>query len=241
MIFAGPCLFTDLSESQEIFDTAKALHNIGVDYFRCKLWGGGTTPEKYFDGVGEDGLDTFFKIREFMKVGTEIQTPTQFECSWQYDNNGILIPFDYIWIGARNSWNYGLRKEIKEYKIPWILKRAPNMSIEKLCGAHDIDHPTWVMERGVDALYQPDNAPFMPDLKGVIRMKHERPDIFDKIIVDCSHSIFIKNCVADVYKAFKSVGVRHFMFECTLSGKSKTDQGHMLSVKELEDILLDER
>lgn len=236
-IWAGPCLFTDLSESREIIETAQALWDMGIDYFRCKLWGGGTTSDKYFPGVGENGIKTFLKIPDIIPVGTEIQTPIQLEKSWTWGNHSIFLPFDYVWVGARNAWNYGLRKDIRNFNIPWILKRAPNMSIEKLYGAYDIDKPTWVMERGVDALYQPDNAPFMPDLKGVIRMKHERPDIFDKLIVDCSHSVFMKYCVADVYNSFKSIGVKHFMFECTLSGKSRTDQGHMLSVKELEKII----
>jgi hypothetical protein len=43
--------------------------------------------------------------------------------------------------------------------------------------------------------------------------------------------------VGDVYRAFKAVGVDHFMFECTIDGKSVTDQAHMLSVSELAEIL----
>jgi len=229
MIWAGPCLFTHISETEEILNTARALHEIGVDYFRCKLWGGGTRPEKYLSGVGSDGFTAMMEIRKFMKNATEIQIPDQLPFE--------PYSFDAIWVGARNSSNYGLRNDIKSCGIPWALKRASNMSIENLIGAHDIDHPTWIIERGVDMLYQPADAPFGPDLKGVLRIKYERPDIFDKLIVDCSHSVFMKPLVGDVYRAFKAIGVKHFMFECTESGKSKTDQSHMLSVKELEQIL----
>lgn len=229
-LFCGPCLFADLSESQMILDTAMALQDIGVEYFRCKLWGGGTRPDRYFPGVGIDGFPTLEKIMcTGLKCGTEVQATSQVSICNEFT--------EYIWIGARNSSNYTLRSAIRCFEKPWALKRAANMSIENLIGAHDIDNPTWIIERGVDMLYQPEGAPFGPDLKGVLRIKNARPDIFDKLIVDCSHSVFMKPLVGDVYRAFKAVGVKHFMFECTIDGKSKTDQAHMLSVIELENIL----
>ena len=226
-LFCGPCLFTDMSESQMIIDTAMACKEIGVDVFRCKLWGGGTRPEKYFPGVGEKGIKVLADCG--MPSATEVHTSNHFYKSFL----SVNIP----WIGARNSSNYTLRRCLSNSGRPWALKRGANMSIENLIGAYDVDHPTWIIERGVDALYQPDGAPFMPDLKGMIRLKYERPDIFETIVVDCSHSVFIKHCIADTYRAFKAIGVNNFMFECTIDGKSKTDQGHMLSVKELESIL----
>lgn len=229
MIIAGPCLFTDMSESGMIHDTAHMLKKIGVEWFRCKLWGGGTTPEKYFPGVGDDGLKLMKRISEIMPVCTEVQTP---------EHTRYCAPvMDMVWVGARNSSNYALRKSARESGIPFAIKRAANMPVELVYGMFDIEKPHYIIERGIDNIFARPESRFMPDLKGVMQIKNERPDIFDKLIVDCSHSVFRKDMVADTYRAFKSIGIKHFMFECTLDGSSKTDQSHMLSVKELTEIL----
>jgi 3-deoxy-D-arabino-heptulosonate 7-phosphate (DAHP) synthase len=65
----------------------------------------------------------------------------------------------------------------------------------------------------------------------------ERPDIFDKLVVDLAHGTGNKKWILDHYLAFKAIDVKHFMFECTLDGKSKTDQNQMLSVSALKFIL----
>ena len=229
MIWAGPCLFTDLRESHGIIDTAIGLRDIGVDVFRCKLWGGGTTPEKYFPGVGSDGLKTLAAISSTIPVATEVQTTDQLR--------DARFTLNHIWIGARNAYNYGLRVAVRESGIPFSIKRASNMPVELVYGMYDIEHPQFVIERGVDTIFAAPDSRFAPDLKGVLQIKNERPDIFDRIMVDCSHSVFKKAYVADVYRAVRAIGVKHFMFECTIDGKSKTDQAHMLSVEELESIL----
>ena len=79
MIFAGNCLLssTDEQEIINIIETAKQLNGI-VDVFRCKIFGGGTIPEKYKPGIGFQGLFILAKIqKEIMPVATEIQTETQ--------------------------------------------------------------------------------------------------------------------------------------------------------------------
>lgn len=237
MIFAGPCLFTDLTESFEIRDTAGALKDIGIDYFRCKIFGGGTRPERYVRGVGVDALTLFDIIRNSIKINvcTEVQTPDQIK--------NVIGYMDLVWIGARNCQNYGLLEYISNIDslgyIPFAIKRGPAMPIDEVYGIYDIFQPSYIIERGIITFDPMERSRFAPDLKGVIRIKNERPDIFDKLAVDCSHSVFRKDYVGDVYKAFKAIGVQHFMFECTYTGKSKTDQEHMLSVKELEQIIKD--
>jgi hypothetical protein len=62
MIIAGPCLYADFTDRERVLDTAKALKGT-VDFFRCKLWGGGTTPEKYQAGFGNKGLADLDFIR----------------------------------------------------------------------------------------------------------------------------------------------------------------------------------
>ena len=95
----------------------------------------------------------------------------------------------------------------------------------------------YIIERGEVNFDRLVDSRWSPDLKGSIRIKQERPDIFDRLIIDCSHSVGRKEYVRDTYQAFKAIGVKHFMFECSIDGKSETDQRQMLSVKKLQDIL----
>lgn len=240
MIIAGPCLFTDLSETDEILRTAVDLrNNIGSDVlFRCKLWGGGTTLAKWFDGVGADGVPILSQINDdILSSGTEIRTEYELmEC------NGAGL--DFVWIGARNSANYSLYKSLELYRPKKIfIKRSPAMIIDEFHGLYDIltnkfNLDVYMIERGIVGFSNDSSSKFSPDLKGVIRIKNEYPEMFEKLVVDCSHSVFKKDYVSDVYEAFKSINIKHFMFECMSNPeKAKTDKNHMLSVEELSIIL----
>ena len=169
-----------------------------------------------------------------MPSGTEIHVPQQI---------GLCKGLDYIWIGARNSSNYSLLSHLKWFDGMVLIKRNPGMTIDELIGIYDICikqyglKSVYLIERGINTFDRIPVSRWTPDLKGVIRIKDERPDIFERLIVDVSHSLGQKQWIDDTYKAFKVIGVNHFMFECTMSGKSKTDSGQMLSVAELKKIL----
>lgn len=234
MVIAGNCLFTDLSEKQIIRDTAEALQGIAT-HFRVKIFGGGTRADKYFEGVGRKGMFVLEYINErIMPCGTEIQIPQHVaECS----------ELAYLWVGARNCQNYSLLQSLCTlYDGGIMLKRGQAMTVQETIDLYDIlvkryDRVPYIIERGEVNIDRLEDSRWSPDLKGVIRIKQERQDIFDKLIIDCSHSVGRKEYVRDTYQAFKAIGVKHFMFEATIDGKSLTDQRHMLSVKELENIL----
>lgn len=231
-IFAGNCLYID--KRDKVIETAVALKGI-ADVFRVKLWGGGTTPEKYRKGIGYKGINDLRYINsEIMKVATECQTPHQVDC--------CNLKIDWAWVGCRSAQNYGLLKDVARFEGNVIIKRNYGQTIDEVIGLFDImkkihKKEVYICERGINTFDRKDWSRWSPDLKGVIRIKHERPDIFKRLIVDCSHSVFVKEWVEDVYKAFKAVGVKSFMFEVTIDGKSRTDQSHILSVKELKKII----
>jgi len=234
MIIAGPCLYTDKSEKERFLETAEALKET-VDLFRCKIWGGGTTPEKYCYGMSSNGIGLLEHIeREIMPVSTEIHC---------LDHLFETLQLSSIWIGARNSQNYSLLSSLSIIKDKQLfIKRGTGMTIDELIGIADImrlKHGVKVsmIERGVVGIDRQEFSRWSPDLKGILRLKIERPDIFKDLVVDCSHSVGKKEYIQGTYDAFKAIGVNSFMFECTIDGKSKTDQGHMLSVKELENII----
>lgn len=234
MLILGPCLYSSKDEESEIIKTAEELADF-ADYFRCKIFGGGTTLSKYNYGVGLDGLSLLNKINgSIMPTGTEVHTPEQLQ--------SISTWVSFTWIGARNCQNYSIIESIKDIDKDILFKRGPGMTIDETANLYDIyksfaKKNVYVIERGVNTLDRQSDSRWSPDLKGVIRIKLERPDIFDRLIIDCSHSVGKKEFIADTYRAFHAIGCRNFMFECTYSGKSKTDQGHMLSVDELKDII----
>lgn len=234
MIIAGPCLYSELKQKKEIIDTAYALQGI-VDFFRCKVFGGGTSVEKYKEGVGVAGIQDLLYIQDnILPVGTEIHVPGQIT---------LCSDFSYLWVGARNVQNYSLLRILCDnYDRTIMLKRGPGMGIQDIINLYDIvrvkhKKRSWIIERGIQTFDKREDSRWSPDLKGVLILKQERPDIFESLIIDCSHSVGRKDLIKDTYKAFKAVGCRHFMFECTKSGKSHTDKNSMLSVGDLTNIL----
>ena len=238
MIIAGPCLYTEYTEREMIIETAQALKGTS-DFFRCKLWGGGTTPNKFMSGIGNKGVELLDYIHaEILPVMTEAQNNHQI-MACRHNN------IDGIWIGARNSQNYALIDDIEQYwpkdKL-YMVKRGSGMTIDEVIGLFDIyqqmyAREIYIIERGINTFDRLSSSRWSPDLKGMIRLKHERPDIFNRIVVDCSHSVGHNEFIEDTYKAFEAIGVNHFMFECTIDGESKTDTRQMLSVDKLKEIL----
>ena len=240
MIIAGPCLYTDISEREDIHKTACQLHQLSADNdidirFRCKLWGGGTTPDKYYKGIGGDGLELLEYINdELLPTGTEIQTYTQ---------ASVAGNLDFLWIGARNCQNYTLLKFMKEYPNDVFIKRNPGITISETIGIYDImnqlyEKQVYIIERGINTFDRLPDSRWSPDLKGVIRIKYERPDIFKRLVVDISHSVGRKEYISDIYSAFMAVGVKHYMVEVMAEPeKSKTDKGQIMSVDELKTML----
>lgn len=226
MIVAGPCLWTTLKMEKSILRTAEELKKQEISQmFRVKLWGGGTRKDRYFPGVGAFGIDCLAEINTFIPTITEVQTTNQFDA--------VRSHLHSVWIGARNSQNYALLDYIATSGERWMVKRGPSMTIQETIDLYDMFEPDYIIERGIVTIDRRDDSRWSPDLKGIIHLKVSRPDIFDKIIVDCSHSAGRKEYVESIYRAFKAIGIKHFMFECTHDGQSETDAGHMLSVAEL--------
>ena len=239
MIIAGPCLYAVETQREQFIETAKALKGL-ADFYRCKLWGGGTRPDRFFPGMSNKGLEMLDYINgEIMPVMTEVQSNHQIMACEHHS-------IESVWIGARNSQNYGLMQDIIQYwpkNKPIMIKRNAGMTIDELIGIFDIyleryNRYVYFIERGINTFDRQEHSRWSPDLKGAIRLKHERPEIFDRLVVDCSHSVGVSSYIKDVYAAFEAIGVNHFMFECTIDGESLTDQNQMLSVKDLENILL---
>ncbi len=241
MIIAGNCLLTSDTKREitQVINTAKELKKLGLaDFFRCKIWGGGTSPERYYQGIGDKGIEILKYIRDniLIPTGTEIQIPEHL-----LKASGL----SFIWVGARNCQNYALLESLKWYEGVIMIKRGFGITVKEIIGLYSImreiirikEDFLYLIERGINTFDRQEDSRWAPDLKGVIQIKKERPDVFDKLIIDCSHSVGKKEYIKEIYEAFKSIGCKHFMFECSIDGKSLTDTRQMLSVKELHRII----
>lgn len=229
MLIAGNCLL-NLGEQVATLQTAEALEELGVDIFRCKLWGGGTTIEKYFPGIGRAGVPIMLNCG--LPAITEVHTPGHVAACDQLAG---------IWIGARNSYNYSLLKAAAGHPGTLFIKRHADMTIDNLADMDRmIQHlykkkPYWI-ERGLSTIDRGEHGRWAPDLKIAYVLKHTEPELFQRLVIDCSHSASRKAYVRDVYQAFKAVGVQHFMFEVFIQ-ESKTDTAQVLSVDEFRRVL----
>ena len=168
-----------------------------------------------------------------LKWITEVQTPKQ---------SNLLIGNHGVWIGARNSANYGIYEEAALDRFDFVgIKRGPGMTIDEISSLHELSRirygfTPYIIERGINTIDRNDDARWSPDLRIAYTLKHRDEKIFDRLVVDCSHSGGRKEYTKDIYKAFKAIGVKHFMFE-VYDGKSKTDKNHVLSVEEFKNIV----
>lgn len=232
MIIAGLCSFVNSGTASELLDTAHELKGF-ASHFRAKLWLGGTTPSKYVKGMGYNGLKYLENINDLIATGTECHTP---------DHIKACDGLDFIWIGGRNSQNHTLIEAASGYWGDVFVKRGFGMTIDETIGLYDImtkvhRKECYIIERGINTFDRLPDSRWSPDLKGVIRIKHERPDIFSNMVVDISHSVGRKEYIKDTYNAFKAIGIKHWMAECSASGNTDTDERQHITVKELKEII----
>lgn len=238
MIIAGNCLYYDENDTDNVISTAWECQHNGFDYFRCKIYGGGPNVQKYAPGIGDGGIGVLADIdKNILPTLTEIRTIEQFN---------KLIPYTHIsgvWIGARSAQNYDLVKYCCENIGDKVLmiKRHFGMTIDETIGLYDLcvgwGKEIYIIERGIVTFDRKDVSRWSPDLKGCLFLKYDRQDIFKRLVVDCSHSVFDSRMVGDVHDAFKAIGVQNFMFECTHDGESMTDKAHMITVEKVKEIV----
>lgn len=222
--------------------TATGLSKISKEIlYRCKLWGGGFTYEKFVHGVGKEGLQWLKEIKAVvdLKVGVEVRT--------FYEMATIFDVCDYIWIGARNSQNYsmlkGLGDFIKSYgkNMPVLIKRSPGMTYEEVYGIHDICNKEFgfkpvIVERGINTFAKIlPKTRWLTDFNCMIKLLQDRPDI--ELCYDPSHACGDKKLIFPMIKAAHAIGVRSYMIEVYDNPEiTTTDKFQALSIKEFAKI-----
>jgi 3-deoxy-D-arabino-heptulosonate 7-phosphate (DAHP) synthase len=222
-----------LHDINAVKKTANALNGLAT-HFRCKVVGGGTSKEKYQEGIGiTKGVKLLEIINKQIPAGTEVHTLSHIE---ECKN------LSFIWVGARNSQNYTLLEHLKCFEGDVFIKRGVGMTVKEMIGIFDImafihKKPVYMVERGIVNINEKEQSRWSISINDLLYIKYNREDIFRRLIVDCSHSSGRWEYIYDIYRITKYIGCNHHMIECTYDGISKTDQEQMLSVNEVKTII----
>jgi 3-deoxy-7-phosphoheptulonate synthase len=113
-VIAGPC---SVESEEQILEIAKAVKASGASMLRGGAYKPRTSPYT-FQGMGIEGLKLLAKAKKLtgLPIVTEILDP--------HDLDAVVEYADVLQIGARNSQNYALLKQVGKSKKPVLLKRG---------------------------------------------------------------------------------------------------------------------
>ena len=113
-IMAGPC---SLESEEQLMKIAHAVKDAGAQVLRASVYKPRTSPYD-FQGYGDDGLKILKKAKQEtgLLIETEVMDIRKVELAARY--------VDMVRIGARNTQNYDLLKEVGKINKPVILKNG---------------------------------------------------------------------------------------------------------------------
>jgi len=180
-LMAGPC---SVESAEQITDVAHKVKAAGANFLRGGAFKPRTSPYD-FQGMGSEGLDLLLQARK--ETGLPIVTELMYLHNLE---EFIEKDIDVIQIGARNTQNYDLLKELgKSTRVPILLKRGLAGTIKELLMSAEYimangNENVILCERGIRT-YEQDYARNTLDLSVVPILKNltHLP-----VIVDPSHA-----------------------------------------------------
>lgn len=121
IVVAGPC---SVEPNDTLIQTARAVAKSGAKVLRGGAFKPRTSPYD-FAGLGEDGLKMLDEARQEtgLAIVTEVMDTRDVELVYRYA--------DGFQIGARNSQNFNLLREVGKYDKPVFLKRGMSMTVKE--------------------------------------------------------------------------------------------------------------
>lgn len=122
MIGAGPC---SVEPNDTLIETARAVRKSGARLLRGGAFKPRTSPYD-FSGLGEEGLRMLDEAKQEtgLAIVTEVMDTRDVELVYRYA--------DAFQIGARNSQNFNLLREVGKFDKPCFLKRGMSMTVKEL-------------------------------------------------------------------------------------------------------------
>ncbi|HZX20243.1 MAG TPA: 3-deoxy-7-phosphoheptulonate synthase [archaeon] len=230
VMIAGPC---SVESEDQMFEIANALKKMGVKVFRSSAYKPRTSPYA-FQGLGEKGLKIIDKVRKEtgLIVETEVMDPRNVEVAAKY--------VDILRIGARNTQNFDLLKEVGKTNKPVILKNGIATTVEEWLFAAEYimnegNNNVILCERGIRT-FEPLtrntlNLSVIPILKKLTHLP---------IIVDPCHAAGTRGPIPALSKAAIAVGADGLMVEVHNDPEhALSDQSQQLKIKEFETMYAD--
>ena len=120
-LIAGPCSVESWEQIRAIAEGVKAD---GANFFRGGAFKPRTSPYD-FQGLGADGLDLLLEVKKAtgLPIVTELMDIRNIE---------LFQEVDVIQVGARNTQNYDLLRELGKLRQPILLKRGLAGTIKEL-------------------------------------------------------------------------------------------------------------
>jgi 3-deoxy-7-phosphoheptulonate synthase len=121
IVAGGPC---SVEPNDTLFETARAVKIAGARILRGGAFKPRTSPYD-FPGLGEEGLRMLDEARQEtgLAIVTEVMDTRDVELVYRYA--------DAFQIGARNSQNFNLLREVGKYDKPVFLKRGMSMTVKE--------------------------------------------------------------------------------------------------------------
>lgn len=201
-MIAGPC---SIESEEQIIGIAEDVKKSGATLLRGGAFKPRTSPYS-FQGMGANGLDLMLKAKEAtgLPIVTEIMDLSQLP---------MFEDVDVIQVGARNSQNFTLLKELGRTKKPILLKRGMSQTLKELlmsaeyimAGGND---NVILCERGIRTFETMTRNTLDLSAIPVLKEQTHLP-----VIIDPSHATGINTFVLPMAKAAVAAGADGLMIE----------------------------
>ncbi|MCK5710074.1 MAG: 3-deoxy-7-phosphoheptulonate synthase, partial [Deltaproteobacteria bacterium] len=176
-VIAGPC---SVESEEQLMEIAYAIKKSGATMLRGGAYKPRSSPYT-FQGMGVEGLKLLAQAREEtgLPIVTEILDP--------HDLDSVVQYADVLQIGARNSQNYALLKEVGKSGKPVLLKRGMSTTIKEflMCAEYILsegNEDVMLCERGIRTFETATRNTFDLNAIPVLKEKTHLP-----VIADPSH------------------------------------------------------
>lgn len=194
-------------------DTARALQEADIQYFRAGIWKPRTSPDS-FEGVGKEGLVWLQRVkRELgMRAAIEVANASHVELALKH---GV----DLLWIGARSTVNPFTVQEIanalRGVQVPVMVKNPINPDLGLWKGAMERILRADVLEviachRGFN-VYGKSALRNSPLWEIPIELKREFPEL--ALICDPSHIAGRRDFIEEISRKAVNLGYEGLMIE----------------------------
>ncbi len=201
-MIAGPC---SVESEDQIISIAKDVKKAGASILRGGAFKPRTSPYS-FQGMGTNGLELLLAAKKAtgLPIVTEIMDLSQLP---------MFNDVDIIQVGARNSQNFTLLKELGKTNKPILLKRGMSMTLrEMLMSAEYVmaggNDNVILCERGIRTFETATRNTLDLSAIPLLKDKTHLP-----VIIDPSHATGINWCVKSMSKAAIAAGADGLMIE----------------------------